>query len=487
MPAHAAPLPDASPPPPRPAGEHRHLNPPDHRRGAYASPRTWLLPLLVFLLLGGTGSALYIGGLGSPGDHLRHFPIAVVNEDRGAESIGPDGAATDENLGATIAQEMKERTSQSDEVDLRELSWDQAREQLRKGQLYAAVVIPESFSEDAVGLISSALTQTAATRPAITVYTNPLASPLGTSLAEASVDPALQEASGRLGARLSDSSQQAQAQAQEEARARLAQLPVAVRSELGTSLEPRIDGTAAAVISDPIQVTTTPYERPPEGAALGMGAFFYSVLLMVVGLSGSVALHFLLDSRTGVLPVELGARFVLGPRLRPSRWGAFLLKWGIAVLAGLPMAGLMMWIAHAVGMPIPHGGWFFLSTWLSFVTVASVVLALITLLGSAGMILSVIYVVFMGLPAASGVVPLEALPRFFDAIARGEPLYQMTIANKAVLYFDAEADAGLQAGIIGMLVIILIAVVLALAGGFLYDRWFGRRGAALAPETAAAP
>ena len=490
MPAHAAPVPEASPPPQPPSADTyrpEHLKPPEHRRGAFFSPRTWLLPLLVLLLLGGTGSALYIGGLGSPGDHLRHFPIAVVNEDRGAETTGADGAQTQENLGQTIEDNMRQGTSGSDEVDLRELSWDQAQEQLRKGQIYAAVVIPESFSADAVGLVSSALTQTEARRPAITVYSNPLASPLGTRLAEASVDPALSDASAGLGEQLTASSQQAQDQARQQAQARLAQLPAAVRAQLGTSLDPTVDGTAAALLRDPIQVDTTAYREPPEGAALGMGAFFYSVLLMVVGLSGSVALHFLVDSRTGVLPVELGTRFVLGPRLRPSRWGAFALKWGIAVLSGLPMAGLMMWIAHLVGMPIPHGFWFFVSTWLSFVTVASVVLALITLLGSAGMIVSVIYVVFMGLPAASGVVPLEALPRFFDAIARGEPLYQMTIANKAILYFDAEADAGLQAGVIGMLVIILIAVVLALIGGFLYDRWFGRRAAVPDPEQAPAP
>ena len=441
------------------------------RAGAYFSPRTWLLPLLVLLVLGGAGSALYIGGLGSPESNLNHLPVAVVNRDQGADT--PTGQ---ENFGENLTRTMEDGFSSSDEIELRPLSWEEAQSQLRSGQVFAAVVVEEDFSEAAVSLVSSSLTDGDASRPQITLYTNPLASPLASQLAAEAVEPALKQASTSVGEQLEETARQAQGETTERQDAELTE--AGIPAQVQEQLAPKIDGTSAEVLRDPIQITETAFQKPPDGAALGMGAFFYSVLLMVVGLSGSVTLHFLVDSRVGVLPVELGPRYVLGPRLLPARWVAFLLKWGIAVVAGLPTAGLMMWVANAVGMPIPHGGWFFFSTWLSIVTVSAVTFALITIFGSAGMVLSLIYVVFMGLPAATGVVPLETLPGFFAFIARGEPLYQMTIANKAILYYDAEASAGLQAGLIGMGVIILIAVVLALLFSFLYDRMRGVREAA---------
>ncbi|MBP3036651.1 DUF3533 domain-containing protein [Arthrobacter sp. zg-ZUI100] len=443
------------------------------RTHPYRSPRMWLLPLLVLLLLGGAGSALYIGGLGNPGGNLNHFPIAVVNSDRGAQA--PDGSQ--QNLGATISDQMQQGFSANDEIDLRVLSWDEAQDQMRHGQIHAAVVIPESFSSDALGLVSGALTQQDVTRPSITAYTAPLAGPLASSLATSAVDTALDRANTSLGEQLTESAQTAQTQAQAQLQAELRRLGTTLPPQLAQQAEPKIDGTAADLLREPIQVTTTAYQEPPQGSALGMGAFFYSVLLMIVGVAGSVAIHFLVDSRLGVAPVELGPRFVLGRPVHPPRWSTYFIKWGIVVLAALPTAGLMMWVAAAVGMPIPHGGWYFLTTWLSIVTVSAVTFALITVLGSAGMILSLIYVVFMGLPAASGVVPLEALPGFFRFIAPGEPLYQMTMANRAVLYFDADASAGVQSGIIGMLVLILIAVAVAMIFSVIYDRALGRRDA----------
>ncbi|WP_342024983.1 ABC transporter permease [Arthrobacter citreus] len=457
----------------------------------YYSPRLWLLPLLVLLLLGGTGTALYIGGLGSPGTHLNHFPIAVVNEDTGAESPGGGGR---EDLGATITDQMREGFSRNDEIDLRQLSWDDAQEQMRKGQIHAAVVIPESFSADALALVSGTLSEAPVSRPSVTVYTNPLAGPLASSLATGAVNPALDQANKSVGEQLTSAAQTAQTAAQAQLDRQLRTAGAELPTQLEQQLAPKLTGTSADLLSSPLQVTTTAYETPPEGTALGMGAFFYSVLLMIVGVAGSVAIHFLVDSRLGVLPIELGPRFVLGPPVRPARWVTFFTKWGIVALAALPTAGLMMWVAAAVGMPIPHGGWYFLTTWLSIVTVSAVAFALITVLGSAGMIVSMIYIVFMGLPAASGVVPLEALPGFFRFIARGEPLYQMTMANRAVLYFDADASAGVQSGIIGMLILIIIAVLVAMIFAVLYERAFGPRKAQLAagsgaasPSAAAAP
>ena len=464
-----------------PGGTRASHRAPEHgsRLRAYLSPRSWLLPLIVLLLLGGAGTALYLGGLGDPEGHLKQLPVAVVNRDEGTQT--PTG---EENFGQSITDTMVENFGKTDQIDLRSLSWEDAQSQLRSGQVFAAVVVEPDFSASAAGLVTASLTDAEASRPQITLYTNPLASPLASELAAGAVEPALAQASTSLGGQLQDSARQAQEAAtlQQARELSRAGVPAAAQG----ALAPKITGTSTAVLSGPVQITQEEFQKPPDGAALGMGAFFYSVLLMVVGLSGSVTLHFLLDSRSGVLPVELGARYVLGPRLLPGRWTTFLVKWGTAAIAGLPTVAVMMWTATAVGMPIPHGGWFFFSSWLSIVTVSAVTFALIGIFGSAGMVLSLIYVVFMGLPAATGVLPLETLPGFFVFIARGEPLYQMTIANKAILYYDAQASAGLQAGLIGMGVIILISVVAALVFALLYDRARGIRSAAADVDKAAA-
>ena len=125
---------------------------------------------------------------------------------------------------------------------------------------------------------------------------------------------------------------------------------------------------------------------------------------------------------------------------------------------------------------MPHGVAVFFAGWLSLSAVSAVVLALITLGGSAGMVLSMIYLVFMGLPSAGAVVPLQAVPDFFRVIAPIEPLHHIFMMVRSLLYFDANADAGLRSGLIGISLILLVAVVVALMAGCAYDRKFGHRG-----------
>ena len=45
--------------------------------------RFWAAPIVVTLALMSALAALYLGGILNPTTNLRHFPIAVVNEDAG--------------------------------------------------------------------------------------------------------------------------------------------------------------------------------------------------------------------------------------------------------------------------------------------------------------------------------------------------------------------------------------------------------------------
>ncbi|MDO4918919.1 YhgE/Pip domain-containing protein [Kocuria sp.] len=466
----------------------------------------WLLPILAVIAVAVVGTALYLGGLSSPDKHFKEFPIAVINQDKGAEVPQQDGKKTRENLGADLVQKFADKAAENDKIDLRQLSMDEANEQLDRGELYAAVVVPESFSEDTVSLIEGSLTRDNAARPEVTVYTDPQAGSLGTRLATGAVEPGVQEASKKLGEQLTKSvgpaEQQAhdqvlqqlqesqQAQSEQMAR-QAAQGGPAVQQfaqqvqkaqegsaeQIAQELSPTVSSVAKETLQDPVSMVSKAYNDLPSGTALGMSPFYYSILLLVVGFSGSVALNLLMDSRMGMSPFEMGPVFRDHPRAVLPRPVGFLMKWLTFVVAAAPASGLMMWVASAVGMPVPHGFLVFLLGWLAMSTVSAIVLALLAVGGSVGMLLCLIYLVFMGLPSAGAVVPLEAVPGFFRAIAPIEPLHHIFTSVRSALFFDAIPEAGLTTGVIGLAVMLVVALAVGLLGGWGYDKWVGLRGA----------
>ncbi|MCM3487648.1 hypothetical protein M3684_18510, partial [Kocuria rosea] len=142
-------------------------------------------------------------------------------------------------------------------------------------------------------------------------------------------------------------------------------------AQLADQLAPKISAAATVLLADPIQITTTAYQDLEEGTALGMGAFYYAILLLVIGLTGSIGINVLVDGRLGVTPLELGPRFHHGPATTPSRPTTFLLKWGLFTVAAAPAAGVVMWVAHAAGVPLPHGQALFLTSWLAMAAVSA--------------------------------------------------------------------------------------------------------------------
>ena len=466
----------------------------------------WLLPMLAIIAVGVIGTALYLGGLSSPDKNFKEFPIAVINQDKGAEVPQANGKTTQENLGTDLVNEFVDKAAEDDKIDLRELSMDEAKEQLDRGELYAAVVVPESFSEDTVSLIEGSLTEGNAARPEVTVYTDPQAGSLGTRLATGAVEPGVQEASKALGEQLTESVapaedaaynkvlqqlQQSHKQQSEQLTRQAAQGGPEVQQfaqqvqksqegsaeQIAKELAPTVSSVAKDTLKDPVNMVSKAYNDLPDGTALGMSAFYYSILLLVVGFSGSVALNLLMDGRMGMAPFEMGPFFKDYPRAVLPRPVGFLMKWLTFVVAALPASALMMWVASAVGMPVPHGFLVFLLGWLAMSTVSAIVLALISVGGSVGMLLCLVYLVFMGLPSAGAVVPLEAVPGFFRAIAPFEPLHHIFTSVRSALFFDAIPEAGLTTGVIGLSIMLVVALLVGLLGGWAYDKRVGLRGA----------
>lgn len=474
-------------------------------RRPYSTVSFWILPMIAIAVVGMLGTALYLGGLSSPAKHFKDFPIALVNLDTGATVPTSDGKTKHQNLGGRIADEFANRAGEDDQIDLRRVSWNEAKAQLDRGEVYAAVVIPRNFSAETTSLVEGTLTQKEATQPHITLFTEPQAGSIGTRLATEAVEPGITEASKRIGEELTASLPRAEQQAHDRVLAQLRAGQQEQSEELARSaaqggpqvqqfaqqvqqaqegsaeriaekLSPTASSDSRALLADPVKLETTAHRGLQEGTALGMGAFYYSILLIVVGLSGSVALNVLMDGRLGLAPMELGPSFKDHPRRTLGRLSALFMKWATFTVAAAPTSALMMWMASLVEVPLPHGWLLFLVGWLALSTVSAVVLTLITLGGSAGMLLSMIYLVFMGLPSAGAVIPLQAVPEFFRAIAPIEPLHHIYLAVRAVLYFDADPYAGLQEGVIALAVILTVMLVIGALGGLLYDRFFGRRG-----------
>ena len=140
------------------------------------------------------------------------------------------------------------------------------------------------------------------------------------------------------------------------------------------------------------------------------------------------------------------------------------------VLLGLSSSAVYLWIASALGMPVPHP-W---SVWLfgAFVVTAVGVTSasLIAALGSMGTLISLFVFLFFGLPDTGATIPLEASPRFFSWLAGFEPMRQAFLGSRALLYFDGRADAGLSRSIIVGVIGLGIGLLFGAVVTWLYDR-----------------
>ncbi|MFD0385503.1 DUF3533 domain-containing protein [Streptomyces stramineus] len=86
------------------------------------------------------------------------------------------------------------------------------------------------------------------------------------------------------------------------------------------------------------------------------------------------------------------------------------------------------------------------------------------------MLLSAIVFIAMAVPSSGATVPLQALPEFFRTLAEFEPLRQITGGLRSILYYDAQADAGLTRAWVSMGVALAVSVLFGLGVTRFYDR-----------------
>jgi YhgE/Pip-like protein len=396
------------------------------------TPRFWLSPIVVTVVVFSALAALYLAGILNPTPNLRHFPVAVANSD-----AGPTGKQVVDGLTSGLNR---------DQFDVRVLTQAEATTALDRAQLYGVVQIPSDFSANLQALGKTATAPGRVTLPVITISTNPRAGELGSSIAGLALAKAVKAINDQLGQ----------------------QLTAQVAAAAGAPLP----GGVAQTLSAPVDMQVSTYQPLPNGTGNGLSAFYYALLLLLAGFTGSIIVSSLVDSALGFVPAELGPVYRFAEQINISRLRTLLVKWGMISIMALLTSAAYVGIGHLLGMPIPNGWTLWLYGVFTIAAVGITSTSLIAVLGSAGLLVNLFLFVILGLPSNGATIPLEAAPRFFTWLAKFEPMHQVFLGARALLYFDGRADAGLTHA----LVMTGIGLAIGLLIGGIFTRIYDRRG-----------
>jgi YhgE/Pip-like protein len=426
------------------------VNSPEHEEGGNpgVTPRirastllrvrtVWLAPIALAAILVFFMTLFYIGAVVNPTGHLSGLPVALVNEDRGGTVQGGQV-----NFGAEVASDLLHSHDVTSRLALDEVSLTQAKAQMNSDNAYAAIVIPPGFT---ASLLSAyGLSSGSAGTPTIQLLTNPRAGSIGVQLATGVAQPALHQASLDIGRKLS-----------------------AQAAKGGHS--PR-SGVSA---SNPITLTTSEFRSLPPDSALGLSAFYISLLSIMCGFLGAVLVNSSIDAALGYGTSEIGPRWRQRMPVAISRWQTLLAKWSVVLVAVPILTGILLLVAVGLlHMNAPYAGELWLFASFAGIAIAAGTLALFAAFGAIGQLLAMLLFVYLALASSGGTIPVQALPSFFRFAASFEPLRQVLGGVRAILYFNAQADAGLTRG----LVLTAVGLVFWIIAGTAVTRWYDRRG-----------
>ena len=410
------------------------------------SARLWVGAGLLVAILSSVFGVLYVGGNLDPVGHLKDLPVALVNEDSGADV---DGVAVNfgEHVVAGIAR--SERSDHS--IAWRAVSTGEARTLLGQGKAYGALEIPSDFTRALLSLTST--DGSPAVRPTIEVLTNQAAGSLGSSFASTANQTAAHAASAAIGKQL-----------------------LAAAEEHGS----HVGGATQLLLADPVTVTVASGHALGSHSGNGLTAFYYALVLIVVGMLAANVVISQVDTALGYLHADFGPIRQRYPLRRTSRAHTLLI--GIVLMLGLSVvAGSLVELmtVGVLGMDASHLGllWVFSVSAIAVVGISA--LTLLAAFGTPGMLVLTVVFVALAIPSSGGTVPIQALPGFFRWLAEFEPLRQVTGGVRSILYFNAQGGAGLDRAWTAM----AIALPLALVWGFGVTHLYDRKGLHRVPQS----
>ncbi|MGW1197539.1 YhgE/Pip domain-containing protein [Streptomyces sp. NPDC002536] len=411
------------------------------------SPRLWIGSGLILAVVAALFSLLYVGGNVNPKGHLRDLPVALVNSDKGATVQGKPL-----NAGEQVVSGIKKSAEGNNSFDWQVLDREETDKKLGQGKLFGAIVVPENFTASLAGLSSPQ--QTKPVRPTITVLTNQSAGSFGSSMASTATQKAAHAASANLGQQLL---KQANAQ--------------------GAKLTP----ASQLMLADPVTVQVADGHPLGTHSAMGLSAFYYALVLVVCGMLGANAIVSQVDTFLGYLHTDFGPFRQRMPLRHTSRVRTLAVDSVLMLVLSLVMGSLVeLATVGILGMDASHLGLLWVYSVATVAVVGLGALALLRAFGVPGMLLSTIVFVAMAVPSSGSTVPLQALPDFFRVLSEFEPLRQITGGLRSILYYGAQADAGLTRAWASM----GIALAAALLFGFGMTRLYDLKGLHRVPRPA---
>jgi hypothetical protein len=398
----------------------------------------WVAPIAIGVILIGVMTALYIGSVVDPIDHMHGLPVSLVQRDAGAR-LGAGRV----NLGNELEKALLGSPEVSEKLAIHVETMAAARDRMDRGASYATLVVPPGFTAAALNLVGVGRPPPRPGLPSVRLLSNQRAGTEGASLAGGVLQPALAAISQRLGATLR----------------------VTAGRHAGSAVR--------AALAGPVRVEAAAYRPLPSKAALGLSAFYASLLVLMSGFIGATLINSFLDGALGFAPTEVGPHWAMSRPTLISRWQTLLAKWGMAVvLTGLLCAVFLLVAAVILGMDAPHPLLLWLYGWFGAATAAIGTLALFAVLGTPGQLVGLLVFVYVGLASAGGTVPIQALPGAFAAVSHADPLRQILGGVRSILYLEARADAGLAEGLVAT----AIGLVFWVAFGTFFARRYDREG-----------
>lgn len=410
--------------------------------------RATLFPLVVITLVATLLSYLYLAYVADPEKNLHGFPIALVNMDVG-DTLGTPEEPRQVNFGTQVAEGIAGAVP-ADEIDLRELGINEAQRQLRNGEVYGAILIPGDFSKRLGILGVGSVVPGDIEQPIITVQTNPRVGPYATAIVTRIADRMFPQVNDQVGRQLTE---QVQAQL--------------TPPEGGQPTE--LSGAAQLTLKSPLRLVSEEFRPLPSGTGQGLTAFFFALLLLLVGVIGAMTIHTMADAALGFVPTEYGPWFVHFPPTPISRVRTLLLKWGVMAVAAIVIAGIFLLVANALDMPVERPLALYLYSVLAIIAVGVTGLSTLAAFGTAGLLVNLFLFVVLGLPSSGGTVPIEATPTYFAWLATFEPMHQVYLSVRAILYFNTDFAAGLGRGLSMTVLGLVIGAIFGLVVTRFYD------------------
>jgi YhgE/Pip-like protein len=409
----------------------------------------WVIPLAVASVVVAIMTGLYIASVVNPLSHLRGLPVAVVNQDLGA-TVGGQHL----RVGQQVQAGLLASPAVSGRLGLEVSTLPQAEQAMDRDGLYATLVIPPGFTASLLNVAGLHVAGAAAgAAPQIEILTNERAGTVGTQLATGILQPAVAVASRQIGEHLATLT------------------PAATQT-----------GATRVLLANPITVTTTQYRPLPAGAALGLSAFYIALLTIMCGFIGATIANSVVDSALGYATTEMGPRWRQRQPVPINRSQTLLIKWTIIAALTAVLTAVMLAVAWGLGMDAPSPVLLWAYTWLCAASVGAGTIALFAMAGTYGQLIGLLIFVYAGLASAGGTVPVEALPGFLRALSNIEPLRQVLAGTRSIMYFGAQADAGLTRGTLAAGLGLLFWLALGTAIVVWYDHKHFYR---LHPETLA--